>query len=606
MAECLMPQRGSSATAPQVCVRGVAVTKAMPSSSTLLSIPLKCIIKDSDCPAAFPGAPWNVNMAALLLAEISAHYSWQSLGQAGSNEEKEEELIKGSTSTSGSKWWPYFLCLPAIYSSSPLLFEQQQLRDLQYKPAIEAIQVYQRFAREAHEAWSKSQNRGSSDEGSYSGRKHYNWSCMDFFWALHMVQSRSIRVASRGYKALIPGVDLLNHGGTLANGGLGIGRSPWQLSSGSEEEPSSMLFVTNKALSAGEQVLWSYGSRSNDDFLVYHGFCLDENPDEDVILFADLCEVASWVVVELQRLGLLLRSTDQHEKTAVNYSVMTGCKGTSQDSHPSSPSSASRSRDQGHVGAESASAATYRITSEPLSAAFNMLLEIGETVAMDAWHAAGSHCSAIQVPGTCSSLLVGIEAGVRAIGLWMAESHLDASIVSLKDRASRGRIRESLLMNIFKQRDIAITRRLGSFRLHSAEWGTEHCPPCASEMVIRSDGLVDVRLLAVLAASVKQAVHMNRPAEHSAPSGGGSAWPLEDISRSAEEGVVVQLLVRRCWELLIRYPTSLEQDSALLEMSRNGVGGPADIPDANVLKYRMGKKQVLQNVLSTYKLNYCE
>jgi hypothetical protein len=54
---------------------------------------------------------------------------------------------------------------------------------------------------------------------------------------------------------LVIGVDLLNHGGVLANGGLVIGRSTWQLSSGSEEEPSSMVFVTNKALHAGEQVV---------------------------------------------------------------------------------------------------------------------------------------------------------------------------------------------------------------------------------------------------------------------------------------------------------------------------------------------------------------
>ncbi len=33
------------------------------------------------------------------------------------------------------------------------------------------------------------------------------------------------------------------------------------------------------------QVLWSYGQRCNDDFFVYHGFCLHPNPDEDVALF---------------------------------------------------------------------------------------------------------------------------------------------------------------------------------------------------------------------------------------------------------------------------------------------------------------------------------
>jgi hypothetical protein len=45
-----------------------------------------------------------------------------------------------------------------------------------------------------------------------------------------------------------------------------------------------------------DQVLWSYGRRGNDDFFTYHGFVLTDNPDDDVVLFADVAELVSWAV----------------------------------------------------------------------------------------------------------------------------------------------------------------------------------------------------------------------------------------------------------------------------------------------------------------------
>ena len=41
-------------------------------------------------------------------------------------------------------------------------------------------------------------------------------------------------------------------------------------------------------------MLWSYGNRSNDDFFVYHGFCIADNPYEEVQVFKDLREVVHW------------------------------------------------------------------------------------------------------------------------------------------------------------------------------------------------------------------------------------------------------------------------------------------------------------------------
>jgi hypothetical protein len=49
------------------------------------------------------------------------------------------------------------------------------------------------------------------------------------------------------------------------------------------------------------QVLWSYGRRGNDDFFCYHGFVLGQNPDEDVVLFADVAELVGWALQELSQ-----------------------------------------------------------------------------------------------------------------------------------------------------------------------------------------------------------------------------------------------------------------------------------------------------------------
>lgn len=61
-------------------------------------------------------------------------------------------------------------------------------------------------------------------------------------------------------------------------------------------------------------MLWSYGRRGNDDFFCYHGFVLGQNPDEDVVLFADVAGLVVWVLQELQEelsLGCLQGQPEQ-------------------------------------------------------------------------------------------------------------------------------------------------------------------------------------------------------------------------------------------------------------------------------------------------------
>jgi hypothetical protein len=62
------------------------------------------------------------------------------------------------------------------------------------------------------------------------------------------------------------------------------------------------------------QVLWSYGRRSNDDFFAYHGFVLQDNPDEDVVLFDGAAALAAWALQQLPELRAALLGTQQQQQ----------------------------------------------------------------------------------------------------------------------------------------------------------------------------------------------------------------------------------------------------------------------------------------------------
>lgn len=66
------------------------------------------------------------------------------------------------------------------------------------------------------------------------------------------------------------------------------------------------------------QVLWSYGTRGNDDYFVYHGFALPNNSDEDVVLFENVQQLLAWALQRLPQLQpLAAAGWDQQQLAAV-------------------------------------------------------------------------------------------------------------------------------------------------------------------------------------------------------------------------------------------------------------------------------------------------
>jgi hypothetical protein len=58
-------------------------------------------------------------------------------------------------------------------------------------------------------------------------------------------------------------------------------------------------------ITTNAQVLWSYGQRSNDDFLAYHGFVLPDNPDDDAALWDSAQQLAAWAAQQQHQLPAL-------------------------------------------------------------------------------------------------------------------------------------------------------------------------------------------------------------------------------------------------------------------------------------------------------------
>ncbi len=197
--------------------------------------------------------------------------------------------------------------------------------------------------------------------------------------------------------------------------------------------------------------------------------------------------------------------------------------------------------------------------------------EAAERAASEAWRAAGMHCSAPQVPGTSSTLLVEVGAVIErsrgaaeASGSGRTHSSCESGMV----RAMR--------------LDVDVTRRLSSFKLHTPGWGTASQPPVAQELVMRPGGLADVRMLGVLAMLADRA---------RAPGEGPSS------STSSGPRLVLQLLGRRCKELLSVFPTTLADDERALQQQAG-----SDV--ATTLQFRIGKKRALLGCLRTLEEQY--
>jgi hypothetical protein len=116
----------------------------------------------------------------------------------------------------------------------------------------------------------------------------------------------------------------------------------------------------------------------------------------------------------------------------------------------------------------------------------------------------------------------------------------------------------------------AVERRLASLRLHLPEWGTDAAPAAPPELAAAVGGRCDVRMAAALVALSEAAA--------GAPRGAALAGAEAEAAR---------LVALRAGQLLAGFPTSADEDAALLE------GGGAGGLMAEVVAFRLAKKRAL-------------
>jgi hypothetical protein len=254
----------------------------------LLVVPLRLALVDARPQQQPPspyydGSPWSVRLASRLLREASL----------GAN----------------SPWSAYVRALPrSVPAASAWGWDAvRSLRDPRCEAEVHAASwladdSFERLSPRAPEVW------GQEIAALEREEQRERWQ-----WALSCVHSRTFLVTSEdgrmGARAMVPLIDLVNHAGdearvvegnssskscsfgrAAAEGAQARDNVRWDLAraptpSGNAEE-WALALTALRPIARGEELLLSYGERSNDDFLTHYGFVPRLNAHDDVELFS--------------------------------------------------------------------------------------------------------------------------------------------------------------------------------------------------------------------------------------------------------------------------------------------------------------------------------
>jgi len=259
--------------------RGLLALKALQPGDELMRIPLRIALTDHPEDEAsnsmlYQGAPWSVRLAAKVLRE-------RALG-------------------AGSPWRRYIAVLPAGVPSPLNSFSWDEMQEVQYQPARNAIYEADWLAADAYDRC------GAEAIGSASAE--------EFRWAMSVVHSRTFGSASKkggvGVRMLVPLIDMINHagdwGGAINRGKEYVAQdiAAWELLPPDQSSCGAWEMVVKaiRPVEEGDEITMSYGERENDDFLVHYGFVPDGNPHDSVVLFAEgVEEGVEWFIHKMRK-----------------------------------------------------------------------------------------------------------------------------------------------------------------------------------------------------------------------------------------------------------------------------------------------------------------
>lgn len=296
--------------------RGVAALGNIGKGQQLVVLPLRLAIFDDPTDpetlneAPYESAPWGVRLA------------WKILRM------KEEGLQ--------CPWSEYISSLPQSPVPGPLTTWSWE--------CVDNLRAYKPMARQldhalwmASSAWSSINMERAENIDSIANAKV---SEDEFKWALSVVHSRTFGTAGRrggvGARMLVPFFDMLNHGGDFSVSPIGdsnpefvpMDNVRWDIVPKLGREPLMVLTAT-RDIQKGEELLLSYGERSNDEWVLHYGFLPPKNPHDDVIIFDSIEEGIDWYLEKYVPKGKLspallqraildaYRASDQEEDSSI-------------------------------------------------------------------------------------------------------------------------------------------------------------------------------------------------------------------------------------------------------------------------------------------------
>jgi hypothetical protein len=173
-----------------------------------------------------------------------------------------QERLKGDKSF----WQPWLACLPQRFDSLPMFFSASELACLQgCDDLLLKIQCQQKSMLEAYNIIMELQGIDKFVPFSYE----------DFLWACTSVGTRvfSLCINNAKTSVLAPLADMMNHSEQSG--------TTWAFDSQLE----SFTLTSHTTFFHGDAVYESYGPKCNKRFFASYGFCLEDNPSNEVSIF---------------------------------------------------------------------------------------------------------------------------------------------------------------------------------------------------------------------------------------------------------------------------------------------------------------------------------
>ena len=313
--------------------RGIVAIAPLRKGESFAKIPLRLAITDfndndndnSDSSAAQKQKqqereqhPWSVRLAMKLI----------------------DYAMQGDT----NPWAPYLRVLPPTVPSPLTQFTWEDTKSIAYEPARREYDATVFLSTSFASLSSTRASTSAKTQSPHDGGGSSSDITQDTFdWALSVVHSRTFGTPMGGRRGavirmLVPLVDFLNHAGDQEFfSGSGSGNESengsavvatdnvrWDIvrKLGAQQE-YVMILTTTRDIQQGEELLLSYGERSNDDFFIHYGFVPPRNVHDSVVLFENIETAIDWLLDKYIPLGKL---TPNELQTAIHnaYVAATG------------------------------------------------------------------------------------------------------------------------------------------------------------------------------------------------------------------------------------------------------------------------------------------